>query len=331
MEHRPLGGNTGRLRPQVKNEVRQRLLETGACAVGFAIAEPVEEKEWQQFRRWLDSGYNAGMDYMSNYPEIRRDPRLLLDGARTVISIAFNYHPGEFHPLSHPMIAAYAYGDDYHEALRKRLRRVIKEIRERIGGEWRICIDSAPIREKYWATQAGIGFPGDNGAIIVPGVGSMVFLVEIITTCEFEPDKPCRDKCSHCGACLKICPTGALMEECMIDSRRCLNYLTIEHRGEWTDNISRVAMRTHAGRNTFFGCDRCLRVCPHNNLHNLSEANSTIPEFAPRPEILSLTEVDIAELDSDEINSRLQHSPLRRADREELMRNLFNILNKKIP
>ncbi len=309
----------------MKNEVRQRLLDAGACAVGFASAEPVDDEEWRRFQSWLKAGYNAGMDYMANYPEIKRDPRLLLEGARTIISLAFDYRPAEFRPLSYPMIAAYAYGDDYHDALRKRLRPIVKELREKIGGEWRICIDSAPIREKYWAQKAGIGYRGDNGAIIIPGIGSMVFLVELITTNDFEPDESCSKNCDHCGACLKACPTGALSEDGLIDSRRCLNYLTIEHRGQWEDTISVEIMASAAGRNTFFGCDRCLRVCHYNSPDRNPRNNTLIPEFSPRQEILSLADSSMTEINAEMMKYRLQRSPLRRSGQEGLQRNLSNI------
>ena len=160
----------------MKEEIRKILLEGGACAVGFAKAAEVDPGEWELFEEWLSRGRHAGMEYMRNHPQIRRDPRLLLEGANSIISIAFNYR-GDTAPNS--PVASYALGDDYHDVLRDLLNRCLNSFPTDAG--YRICIDSAPILERYWARKAGVGFIGDNGALIVPGAGSMVFLAEIVT------------------------------------------------------------------------------------------------------------------------------------------------------
>lgn len=248
-----------------------RLLEeSGAVAFGWTQAAPVEESEWNLFTEWLARGFHAGMAYMERYQEIRRDPRLLLSGARTIISVAFNYRqPNPFRG-----VATYALGQDYHKVLRKRLKRVAASMKEEFGGDWRICIDSAPLLERYWAEKCGVGFRSPvHGNIVVPGVGSMVFLAEIITTLQLPPS-PLPDSFERYGENTtgnQICPTGALQPGGMVDARKCINYLTIEHRGELSPEE-----KTLTG-GAFFGCDICQKGCPENS----GEAPGVLPEFLP--------------------------------------------------
>lgn len=296
-----------------KEWLRERLLGTGACAVGFAKAEPVSAEESERFADWLAQGYNAGMDYMRNYPELREDPRLLLDGAQTVISLAYSYKPSEYRPDNMGVIAAYAYGKDYHKALRKLLKPVLCEISENFpGSQFRICIDSAPVRERYWAVKSGAGFRGDNGCVIVPGFGSMVFLVEILTTLDIEPDKPLEKDCGHCGACSRACP-GKALNEGVVDCLRCISYLTIEHRGEWDETGAEI-MREQGNRITILGCDVCQRVCPHNRL----APPTNIEAFRPLPLLLKLKPEDLANMTDED----LAGTALSRAGVVSLRRNI---------
>lgn len=275
-------------RPEGKPEgirelVRKRLLGSGAVAVGFAEAGPVAEEVVERYLEWLAAGKHAGMEYMERYLEIRRDPRLLLEGSRTVCSLAFSYHPSEERDPGLPHISHYAYGEDYHNVIKRRLAPIVEEIDEIYGSASRICVDSAPIFERWWGWKAGIGIVGDNGALITDRHGSEVFLAEVVTTLPIEPDSPRRGDCGHCGACRRNCPGGALGrgeknigergipdyqsgntgESLNIDCRRCLSYLTIEHRGEW-EGESLEVMRSEEGRGTLFGCDACVSICPHN-------------------------------------------------------------------
>lgn len=232
---------------------------------------------------------HAGMTYMERWPEIRRDPRLLLHGASSVISIAFNYRQ----PNPYPEIATYALGQDYHKVLRRRLKPVVSALKEEFGGECRICIDSAPILERYWALHCGVGVRCPNsGNVVVPGVGSMVFLAEIITTLAL-PDYSCRlsadtnvsvamDLCegdmsqeenSHENS---ICPTGALQPGGIVDARRCINYLTIERRGEWSRQEMSL-MSLPGAKDRVFGCDICQLACRSNR----GAACGVLPEFRP--------------------------------------------------
>lgn len=254
------------------------LRDAGAVACGFAEAMPVEEGEWALFREWLAKGWHAGMGYMENYPEIRRDPRLLLDGARTVVSMAFNYRQ----PNPFPGVATYALGEDYHKVLRRRLKAVVRQVKEEFGGAWRICIDSAPILERYWARKAGVGYRSPlHGNIVVPGVGSMVFLAELITDLEIPAAGlasgetvaalPSIDICSRGEL---PCPTGALQPGGVVDSRRCINYLTIECRDELTEEERRLV------GSAVFGCDICQRCCAENRE---TPCLPVLPEFDPLP------------------------------------------------
>ena len=303
----------------MKEEIREKILDTGAVAVGFAEAAPVDEREWERLQAWLAAGHNAGMDYMSRWQDIRRDPRLLLDGARTVISIAYSFAPPVFRDPSLGEISVYAYGRDYHDVLRKRLRPVVREFEKRYGGSYRICIDSAPILERFWAQRAGIGVRGDNHMLIVPGHGSMVFLAEIITTLGLEPDTPLvsddinantgnylvSDKlCTHCGACLRACP-GRILQPDSIDCRNCLSYLTIE---EIPDYAEASVLDTDVGRKTLFGCDRCLRACPLNR----DLTSTTVTDFHPSEAMLSLDADAFRALTRETLTTLLPGSPLRR-------------------
>lgn len=255
----------------------------------MAKASPVPLREWERFEAWIASGMHAGMGYMERWPEIRRDPRRLLDGARAVVSVAFNYR--QYNP--YPAVAAYALGEDYHKVLRRRLKTVAGALREEFGGEYRVCVDSAPILERYWATRCGVGVRSPlSGNIVVPGVGSMVFLAEIITTlalpeyrCGHSLDPKVPEDTDLCdGDTLQavdprdydVCPTGALQPGGVVDARRCINYLTIERQGEWSAR-ERALMSLPGAEGRVFGCDICQLACRSNS----GAACGVLPEFRP--------------------------------------------------
>ena len=247
----------------------QLLREAGSVAFGSASAAPVEEDHWNYFQEWIAKGFHAGMEYMKNYPEIRRDPRQLLAGAQTIISIAFNYRQ----PNPFAGVATYALGQDYHKVLRKRLKKVVRRMKEEFGGEWRICIDSAPVLERYWAEKCGIGKRSPvHGNIIVPGVGSMVFLAELVTTLNIRGLKSFGKKNETENSITESrCPTGALQPGGVVDSRRCINYLTIEKKTPLTVEEEKMV------GNAVFGCDVCQRVC----IENQGDCPEVLPEFKP--------------------------------------------------
>lgn len=308
---------------ELKNRLRAAFLATGAIAVGFAAAAPVEESMQSLYKDWLAQGRNAGMAFLANHAELRSNPEGLLPGTRTVIAMAYSFAP---HPAEDPApgrIACYAYGLDYHDVLRKRLQGAIGSLSNEVHAGWRICIDSAPVPERYWAVKAGIGYTGRNGAVIIPGHGSMVFLALVLTTLAVPGDTPLDCSCYGCDACRRICPGKAILSDGTVDSRRCLSYLTIEHRDPWTDPEALATMQSDAGRKCLFGCDLCLRVCPYN----LGIPPCNIPEFRPLPVIPTLTAERIIEMDKQEFSRLFKGSPIKRAKFEGLLRNSLNTLD----
>lgn len=330
-----MGGDTRGLRPQVESlgeKVKRTLREAGATAVGIAAAGLVGTEITTFYSDWIASGHNAGMEYMARHMQVRPDTRELLEGARSVICMAFPYGGAGLRDVSLPRISSYALFPDYHDTIRQRIRNTsIGEWLGREGEDWRLCVDSAPLFERYWAVRSGIGFRGDNGALIVPGIGSNVFLAEIVTRAVLKPDKANTDECMHCGKCHAACPTGALLANGTIDCNRCLSYLTIEHRGDWVRQDHIMAMSTPAGRNTLFGCDRCISACPYN-----ARELSTDMAEEPLERIVSLTAGEIIDgtADNDQRNPDcrrlseiLRGSSLKRAGRTGLRRNALNTLS----
>lgn len=290
----------------IKESVRELVIAAGAARVAFAEAKGTSDDDRKVMARWLAEGYHGEMAYMERYSEVRNDPRLLFEGAQTVICCAFDYRQS----TGHPLFADYALGRDYHEVIRQRLTSAATEISARWGGETRICVDTAPIRERYWAAVSGLGFIGLNGQLIVDGIGSKVFLAEILWTEAVAPDRPeGRENCERCGACIKACPGKALDGRCGVDARRCLSYLTIEHRGELPDGL------TLNGR--IYGCDVCQNVCPHNR----RDATTNIVEFRPTPELQALTAEDIIKMEPHEFNRIFRHSAVKRTKLTGLRRN----------
>ena len=213
----------------LKEDLKQLALESGFSAFGVAEAAPVDASWVSSYREWLGEGNNAGMNYLEKYPDLRSDPTHLLPGARSVISLALNYyHAAE--GSAEASLAMYAHGDDYHEVARAMMR-PLTELLAAHGYGARICVDTAPVRERYWALKSGVGFAGRNGLVIVPGVGSFCFLCEIITDAPLEPDKPIEYGCMGCDRCICSCPGKAINGGWNIDARRSHSYLSIEHKG----------------------------------------------------------------------------------------------------
>jgi epoxyqueuosine reductase len=282
-------------------------MDAGADAVGFARAEPVEPQAWQYFSQWLREGCNGSLSYMHNYPELRRDPRLLLDGCKTVVATAWNYNPATLRSPSLPYIARYAYGEDYHKSLRRKLRAACRQIEALCGAKWRVCIDSAPIMERYWAVKSGLGFVGRNGCLIVPGVGSWVVLAEVLLTVELEPDAARNLSCKGCGRCLKACPGGALKRGSSPDARRCLSAISVEGEECPPDLQTRLPL---------LGCDRCQLCCPHNQ--NAPHSSS----FEPLEAVMRLNAERIFDMSPEKFSEQFSHSSLSRPGLDTLRRNL---------
>lgn len=257
------------------------------------------------------------MAYMERYAEIRRDPRLLLDGAKSIVVCAFNYYPQQIRDKSLPYISFYAYGDDYHDVLRRRLRPLADTITRLTGGECRICIDTAPLYERYWAVQAGIGFTGRHSQLIVPGTGSYVFIASVITTADLKPDTPCTLQCPDgCRRCIDACPGNAITDAGHVNANRCISYLTIEHRGPFSEGTDTA--------NCLYGCDMCQRVCPLNRCVVPTE----IAEFAPSEAIMRLDAYTVGHMSDSEFSYTFSHSAIKRAKKEGLRRNAAQLYRK---
>lgn len=303
----------------MQSQLASLMSATGACAWGIAEAVPVDDAAHNLYLDWISRGCHGSMAYLDRYHDVRRDPRLLLDPVPSrawIISAAFPY----FNPLppAAPLRwARYALGRDYHEELRERLTPVASWLTSLTpGSQARITVDTAPLRERYWAVRAGIGFIGLNGQLIVPGYGSWVLLAEIVTSQPLTPSPPCTLSCSRCMRCVRACPGTALDCSGAIDARRCLSYLTIESRDDRLTHPSGTDMHLLMGRRVY-GCDTCQEVCPHN----LQVPVSSIPAFSPRPGVLSLSAADILAMDRPAFSALMTQSAIKRAKLAGLQRN----------
>lgn len=278
----------------------------------MAAATPVDDVAVAQYDRWIELGHNGCMQWAAGHRDLRRDPSLLLEGARTVISVALNYFPSSFQPVEALRVAYYAYGRDYHEVMREKLTRLAQFIEQVTLCATRPCVDSAPIRERYWAQRAGIGFVGRNNCLIIPGKGSFFFLGEIVTTALLPPEEPCTMTCGDCGRCVEACPSGALRDEGAADCNRCLSCLLIENHDEqlpeWVGEVigDRVV-----------GCDECQLCCPHN----AHAAATAVTEFAPTPAVMTLTRERVAGMTGGDFRRTFAHSAISRLRLKTLKRN----------
>ncbi len=300
-------------------EVRRRMEELGFARVGIARAEALEP-EGDQLRAWLAAGRQGQMDWMERTADVRADPRHpgMVEGAVSVVVGAFPYAREADRVGPAPgRVARYARGRDYHNVLSKRLRKVVAFLRER-GHEARFSVDSRPVLERAWAERAGLGFVGKNSCLIVPGLGSHVFLATVVTTAELRVDAPIKRRCGTCRACLDACPTDAFVGPRELDARRCISYLTIEHEGtippEHADQMG----------DWIFGCDACQDVCPYNRT-SLPDPAATEP-FAPHRRFQDVDAEALLAMDEPTYLRWAEGSPLRRAGLERMQRNARIVL-----
>jgi len=299
--------------------IKSQARSLGFDACGFAAALPVDDEAVSRYDDWVTQGHNGCMAWAEGHRDLRQDPSLLLPGARTVISLALNYYPARFQPPGTLRVAYYAYGRDYHEVLREKLMSLARYIEETTRCATRPCVDSAPIRERYWAQQAGLGFVGRNNCLILPGKGSFYFLGEIVTTAQLPPDEPCRMTCGDCGNCIKACPSGALNQIGAADASRCLSCLLIENHDEalpaWVGDV--VGDRV-------VGCDECQLCCPHN----AHATATTIADFAPTQAVMNLTRASIESMTPGQFKRTFAHSAISRLRFKTLLRNATLIPHK---
>lgn len=272
------------------------------CPVG-----PVDPGAAEAYRRWVATGAAGGMEYLDRYDEVRSDPSLLLEGVRSMFLMAFPYRTDR--PVRLP-IAQYARGRDYHEVVREILGAIAAEL----PGETRICVDTAPLRERYWAARAGLGVIGRNNQLYVPGLGSYCFIGTILTTAELPEHRPFDfagiDPCAGCRACVDACPGKCISAEGgPIDARKCVSYLTIEHRGELPDGLRLRSL---------YGCDVCQQVCRLNRDARLTP----IDEFWPSDALCELSADEVREMTREDFSRIFRHSAIKRTKLAGLQRNL---------
>lgn len=297
-------------------EIKEKAKKTGFDACGIAQVATADT-EALFFDRWLKEGNHAGMAYMENHREIRLNPAGLVEGAKTVISVALNYYPEQKLPPEAPHIAYYAYGKDYHFVIKEMLNELWNAVTGQTDtGTARFFTDSAPILERYWAWKAGLGWIGKNTNLIILGKGSFFFLGEIVTSLEADHyDMPQKDRCGSCSRCLEACPTGALEGPRHLNARKCLSYLTIENREEIP------AEQAACLGNRLYGCDTCQEVCPWNRFARPTR----IEAFRPAPALLSLRKEDLKGFSREEYNRIFAKSAVKRAKYEGLIRNIHNL------
>ena len=299
-------------RDDIASLIKSQAASLGFDACGFATATPVDDEAVARYDQWIELGHNGCMEWAARHRDLRSAPSKLLDGAQTVISLALNYYPSHFQPPDALKVAYYAYGRDYHEVLREKLTELARFIEQISQCTTRPCVDSAPIRERYWAQRAGLGFIGRNNCLIIPGKGSYFFLGEIVTTLQLPPDEPCPLTCGDCGKCIAACPSGALTGDGAADASRCLSCLLIEdHAEELPDWVSDVA----DGR--VVGCDECQLCCPHN----AHAAATRVADFEPTQAVMTLTRDRIAAMTSGDFRRTFAHSAISRLRPKMLRRN----------
>lgn len=293
--------------------IKESAISLGFDACGICRAEMVADKEKEYFNDWLRQSYQAGMDYMSHYQDIRLDPTLLVENAKSVICVALNYYPEKKQPPENPQIAYYAYGKDYHDVMRQKLHQLLNDIKTTdptING--RVFCDTAPLLERYWAAKSGIGFIGKNSMLIIPQKGSFFFLGEIIIDKTLEYDSPIKASCGNCTRCIDTCPTKAIKNPYIIDSNKCISYQTIENRDAIDPQIIPDL------NNCVYGCDICQNACPWNKF--------AIPHqnvgFSPSDDLLNLDYERLNNLTEEEYKRIFKGSAVKRAKYKGLKRNI---------
>jgi epoxyqueuosine reductase len=294
--------------------IRNQAELLGFDACGFAKAEPLPKKDQINVESWLKDGFHGDMSYMERNLDKRLDPRLLVEGSKSVVMVALNYFPSQSQTPTAPKVARFAYGLDYHFIIRGKLNQLMDKIREQgIQVNGRAFSDSAPILERHLAWKAGLGWQGKNQNLIIPGSGSFFLLGELLIDLDLDYDTPMENRCGSCNKCLQACPTKALNERCL-DARRCLSYLTIEKKGPFSEEESK-----RVGENDWiFGCDICQEVCPWNRF---TSANS-IPELQPTEHFLQLDENKFRKLNSASFKTYFSGTCLERTGLDGLQRNL---------
>ena len=293
--------------------VKRIAKEIGFSSCGISKARFLHEEE-KKFENWLKQGYQGSMSYLERNFDKRLDPTKLVPGAKSVISLSYNYFPPKkLISENNFIISKYAYGRDYHKVLRNKLKKLFTKIRDKIGEvEGRVFVDSAPIHERAWAKLSGVGWIGKNSLLINKNQGSYFFLAEIICDLDLEYDEPVLNRCGNCTRCIDACPTDAITKAQVIDANKCISYLTIENKEKIPKELRGSI------NNSIFGCDICQDVCPWNK----KSVPHNEKEFIPKKELRDLKKKDWIELTEDTFNKIFEGSAVKRTKFQGLKRNI---------
>ena len=293
--------------------IKRKALELGFSSCGISQARFLKEEE-QKFEKWLSNGYQGNMLYLERNIDKRLDPRILVPGSKSVISLTYNYYPPK--KLSNKnnfIISKYAYGRDYHKVLKKKLRQLFYYMKENIGSiEGRVFVDSAPVHERAWAKLSGLGWIGKNSLLINKNIGSYFFISEIICDLELEYDSPVSNRCGNCTKCIDACPTNAITQAQVIDANKCISYLTIENKDTIPEELKNEMNQS------IFGCDICQDICPWNKFSTPHKEK----EFLPNKKLKKLRKKDWIELTEETFNLIFEGSAIKRAKYNGLKRNI---------
>jgi epoxyqueuosine reductase len=305
---------------KLTRQIKQLTLDAGFHKVGIAQAKILDHSNYLE--EWLFKKCHGAMHWMENYADKRMDIFKLYPEAKSIVSVAHNYYTNHHH-VNNPekgKISRYAWGRDYHKIIKKKLKQVLQQIKKLDSAiDGRLFVDTAPIQDKLWAQEAGIGWQGKNTNILTREMGSWIFLGEIVLNCELESDSPATEFCGSCCACIEACPTKAL-EPYRLDANKCLSYLTIEY---WNQSIpDEYAEKMN---NWIFGCDVCQDVCPWNKFAKETDEQSYQPaDGNQEPDLKNL-----AELNEEKFKKRFGKSPVIRAKHQNFIRNVKTVLTSK--
>jgi epoxyqueuosine reductase len=295
---------------QLSSLIKSKAIELCFSKIGISKATDLKaEKPF--FKNWLNSGYNADMQYLENNFNKRFNPSQLVENAKSIISVALNYYPKQLQDDKLPVISKYAYGRDYHKVMKKMLKTLADYINELTTVNYRIFVDSAPVLDKKWAELSGLGWVGKHSLLINKDIGSFFFIGEIILDLELEYDKPIKNYCGKCTACIDACPTNAIVSEKVVDANKCISYQTIENKNEIDIKLKGKF------ENRIFGCDICQDVCPWNK----NPIPTLISDFDTKPERINLSLSDWENLTEEEFEKIFNGTALRRAGYKGLKRN----------
>jgi len=294
--------------------IKQLASEFGFNFCGIAQATKLDD-DARRLELWLNKGMHGNMQYMERYFDLRIDPRQLVPGAKSVITLLLNYFPKDKQDAGALKISKYAFGKDYHEVIREKLNKLIESIKINVGEiHGRGFVDSAPVLERTWAQRSGLGWVGKNGNLINKENGSFFFIATLITDLDLEPDEPfAKDYCGTCTRCIDACPTDAILPGKIVDGSKCISYFTIELKDMLIPNEMKGKFENWA-----FGCDICQDVCPWNRF---SKPTNEI-EFTPLPGILNISTKEWEAMTEEKFKSIFRHSALNRSKLKGIQRNL---------